>query len=136
MNTKMLGQTVHFFNADLAEDIPTQEYPKILEAAIHTYTTTQSFLKTQKNSQEHTCTGVSLNLQPSTSLEKRSWDIQLSESFAKLLSKTSCELVLKGEFYEKWRTEVLIIIKRYREVDNFFKKQTLRGKVYIREPQI
>ena len=35
------------------------------------------------------------------------------------------------EFYEKWRTDVLIIINIYREVDRSFKKQTLRGKVYI-----
>ena len=50
-----------------------------------------------------------------------------------LLSKTSCELVLKGQFYEKWRTDTLIIIKIYREVDNSFKKQTIRGKVYTWE---
>ena len=46
-----------------------------------------------------------------------------------LFWKTSCELVLKGEFYEKWLTDILIIIKRYLEVDISFKKQTLRGKV-------
>ena len=40
------------------------------------------------------------------------------------------------EFYEKWRTEILIIIKIYREVDRSFKKQTLRGKAYIWEPLI
>ena len=32
-------------------------------------------------------------------------------------------------FYEKWRTDILIIIKRYREVDSYFKEQTLWGKV-------
>ena len=39
-----------------------------------------------------------------------------------LLWKTTCELVLKGELYEKWQTDVLTIIKRYREVDSSFKK--------------
>ena len=28
MNTKMLEKTVHFFNVDLAEDIPRQGYPR------------------------------------------------------------------------------------------------------------
>ena len=53
-----------------------------------------------------------------------------------LLWKTSCELVLKGEFWGKWQTYVFIIIKRYREVDSSFKKETLQGKVYIWEPLI
>ena len=53
-----------------------------------------------------------------------------------LLWKTSCELALKGEFYEKWKTDTFIIIKIYREVDSSFKKQTLLGKVYISEPLI
>ena len=55
---------------------------------------------------------------------------------ALLLWKTSCELALKGEFYEKWRTNILIMIKIYREVHSSFKKQTLRGKLYIWEPFI
>ena len=43
--------------------------------------------------------------------------------------ETSCEMDLKGEFYEKWRTDVLIIIKIYREVDSFFKKSShCKGK--------
>ena len=40
MNTKMLEKTVHFFNADLAEDISTKGYPKIPEAALRRCTTT------------------------------------------------------------------------------------------------
>ena len=40
MNTKILEKTVHFFNVDLAEDISTQGYPKISEAAVRTCTTT------------------------------------------------------------------------------------------------
>ena len=48
-----------------------------------------------------------------------------------LLWKTSCELVLKEELYEKWQTFVLFIIKRYRQVDSSFKEQTLQGKMYI-----
>ena len=55
---------------------------------------------------------------------------------ALLLLKTSYELVLKGQFYEKRQTDVLIIIKRYREVEGSFKKQTLWGKVCIWEPLI
>ena len=40
MNIKMLEKNVHFFNVDLAEDISTQGYPKISEAAVRTCTTT------------------------------------------------------------------------------------------------
>ena len=40
MNIKMLEKNVHFFNVDLAEDISTQGYPKISEAAVCTCTTT------------------------------------------------------------------------------------------------
>ena len=40
MNTKMLEKTVHFFNVDLAEDISSQGYPKISEAAVCICTTT------------------------------------------------------------------------------------------------
>ena len=50
---------------------------------------------------------------------------------ALLFWKTSCGLVLKGEFYEKWKTNILIIIKTYREVHGSFKKQALGGKMYI-----
>ena len=91
---------------------------------------TQQFLKLLQNSKE--CTGGFF--QPATFNF-----IQLSVSFVKFLEthlfwKTSCELVLKGQFYEKWRTDIFIIIKRHLEVDSSFKKQTLRGKVDIREP--
>ena len=34
-----------------------------------------------------------------------------------LLWKTSFELVLKGEFFEKWRIDILFINKRYPEVE-------------------
>ena len=53
-----------------------------------------------------------------------------------LLWKTSCGLVLKGEFYGKWGTNILIITKIYREVYSSFKKQTLWGKMYLWEPLI
>ena len=36
----MLEITVHFFNVEIAEEISTQGYPKISEAAVHTSTTT------------------------------------------------------------------------------------------------
>ena len=42
-----------------------------------------------------------------------------------VLWKTSCELILNGTFYEKWQTYVLIITKKYWEVDSSFKKQIL-----------
>ena len=55
-----------------------------------------------------------------------------------LLWKTSCELVLKREFCKNWRTDILIMIKIYREVDHFFlkEKHTWRDKAYIWEPLI
>ena len=41
-----------------------------------------------------------------------------------LLQKISCKLVLKKRFYEKWRTDILIIIKICPEIDSaFFLKQ-------------
>ena len=40
MNKKMLEQTVHFFNVDLAMDIPTWGYSNISEAAVRTCTAT------------------------------------------------------------------------------------------------
>ena len=67
------------------------------------------------------------------------WVLQLFLGTA-LLWKTSCDLVLKGEFYENGEPTFFIIIKIYREVDSSFKKknqkknQTLRRKVYIWEP--
>ena len=35
----MLEKTVHFFNVDLVENIPTQRYLNISEATVHTYAT-------------------------------------------------------------------------------------------------
>ena len=58
----MLEKTVNFFNMDLAKDISMPGYPNISEAAVLTCTTTQSFLKIQKISQECTWTGVSFQL--------------------------------------------------------------------------
>ena len=48
------------------------------------------------------------------------------------LRSISWKLLLKGELYEKWRTDILII-KRYREVHNSFKEQMLQGKVNVCE---
>ena len=141
MNTKMLEKTVHLFNVDLAEDISMQEYPKISEAAVCTCATTQLFLKIQQNSQECTCARVSL--QPATfkfmgkEMPAYIAFCEFCEIFQEhLLWKTSCELALKQKFYEKWGTDILIIIKRYREVDNSFKKLTLQKRVYTWEPLI
>ena len=50
-----------------------------------------------------------------------------------LLWKTFCELVLKGEFYEKWRTNILIMIKIFSEGPSSFKKADIvRENVYLR----
>ena len=137
MNNKMLEKTVHFFNVDLA-DIPTWECPNISEAAVRTCTATQSFLKMQQHSQECTCTVVSFQPATFNFIGKRrdagtySFLLVLRNFLGTLLlRKTSCEVFLKEELYEKWRTDVHIIIKRYREVDSFFMKQTLRRKVYL-----
>ena len=44
-----------------------------------------------------------------------------------------CKLGLKGELYEKWRTNILIMIKIYREVHSSFKKTDIvRENVYVR----
>ena len=97
------------------------------------------FLKISQNSQERTCTGVSFQPATFNFTETRRRNIYTPVSFPKffrntlLLWKTSCEFVFKG-FYEKWRTDILIIIKRYCEVDASLKKQTLQGKVYIWAP--
>ena len=48
--------------------------------------------------------------------------------------KTSCGLVLKGEFYGKWITNICIIIKIYREVHSFIKKTDIvRENVSLRD---
>ena len=83
---------------------------------------------------------LTCNLQLYRKRERR-LHIWFSVSFVKFFRKTFImENLLKIGFerrtYEKWRTDVLIIIKRYREVDSSFMKQTLRGKVYIEEPLI
>ena len=136
MNTKMLEKTVYFFNVDLAEDISTQGYPKISEAAVRTCTTTQSFLKIQQNSQKCTCTRVSFEPAIFNFIGKSRRHIQISVSFVKFFRNTFIieNLLVIGfglEFYEKWRTDILIMIKIYRELDCSFKKQTFRGKVSI-----
>ena len=44
-----------------------------------------------------------------------------------------CKLGSKGELYEKWRTNILIMIKIYREVHSSFKKTDIvRENVYLR----
>ena len=83
---------------------------------------------------------LTCNLQLYRKRERR-LHIWFSVSFVKFFRNTFImENLLKIGFerrtYEKWRTDVLIIIKRYREVDSSFMKQTLRGKVYIEEPLI
>ena len=51
-----------------------------------------------------------------------------------LLWKTSCRLVLKGGFYEKWITNIFIIIKIYREVHSSIKKTDIvKQNVSVRD---
>ena len=54
----MVDKIVHFVNVDLAEDIPTQGYPKMSEAAVGTCTTKYPFLKSLQNSKVRPCNGV------------------------------------------------------------------------------
>ena len=133
-----VGEDCAFLQCRLCRGYPTQRYPKISKAAVRTCTTKQSFLKIQQNSQEYTCTRVSFQPPTFNFIGEESRDIQLLVSFAKILGtlllwKTSCKLVLKGEFYEKWLTDIIIIIKRYREVNSSFKKTDItRESVYLR----
>ena len=130
MNAKMLEKTVHFLNADLVEDTPTQGYRNISEAAFRTCSTKQSFLKITQNLKERICIGVFFQPAICNFIVKKTSayiffcvNLQIFLGTA-LICKTSCKLVLKGEFYEKWRTNVLII-KRFRKVDSSFKEETL-----------
>ena len=52
-------KTMHFPNAYLAEDIPTNGYPKTSEAAASTFSTKQLLLNISQKSQENTSTGIS-----------------------------------------------------------------------------
>ena len=123
---------MHFFNVDLVEEFLRKDIPRYQKQQF-AHVLLNNFYKIQRNAP---ALEVFFNLQPSTLLKERRRYIQLSVSFVKFLEtplfwKSSYELVLKGEFYEKWRTDIFIIIKRYLEVDSSFKKQTLRGKVDI-----
>ena len=133
---------LHFFNVDLAGDISlrmdTRRYQKQQFAHILLHSRSKKFSKIHRNAPGPESL---LYLQTPTSLEKRRRDIYFLLVLwnflgTRLLQKTSCELVLKVEYYEKWWTDILVIIKRYHEVDSSFKKQTLRGIVYIWEPLI
>ena len=77
-------------------------------------------------------------LQPSTSLEKRHQDIYLSPSFAKFfrsmfITKNLLRTGFESRILRKMvnRQSQSYYNKRYREVDSSFKKQILRGTVYI-----
>ena len=134
MNTKMLEKTVHFFNVDLAEDTPKQGYPKISVAAVRICTTKQPFFKISQNSQECSRTRLSFQAATFTFLEKET-PAYTSVSFADLYygkHPVNWEN-FKGKLYEKWQTDVLIIKKRYREVNTLFEKIDIAMKsVYLR----
>ena len=76
-----------------------------------------------------------------TSLEKRHQDIYLSPSFAKFfrntfITKNLLRTGFESRILRKMVNRHSYYNKRYREVDSSFKKQTLRGTVYIWEPLI
>ena len=105
----------------------------------------RNILRYQKQKFAHKLTGMHLHLFSTCNLQlhlKRDASIYrfkwVLQNFlgTLLLWKSSCGLVLKEEFYETWRTNILIIIKIYREVHSSFKKQTLWGKRYLWEPLI
>ena len=130
---------MHFFNVDFAEGILRRDIPRFQKQQFAMY----YYIVVLKNLAK--ITGMHLvSFQPPTFnfIGKRDtnpysflWVLQ-NILGTLLLWKVSCELVLKGESYEKCLTNILIIIKRYRKVKSFFKKQTLWGKVYIWEPLI
>ena len=75
------------------------------------------------------------NLKPATLLKKRRrltyFPLNLAKVFrSNFIRKNSCELVLKGEFNEKWRTGILIrdIVK----LTALSKNIDCEGKVYLR----
>ena len=111
ISAKMLEKTVQFLNMDLARDTLRRDIPR--------YQDIESFF----------------NLQSATLLKKRRRHTYFSLNFGKFFENNSipvnsCELVVKEEFQEKWRTWILII-KRYRKVDSAFKEHKLRVKKYI-----
>ena len=66
--------------------------------------------------------------------KKSCWHIYFSANFSKMFrstlsyyGKTSCELVLKGELYKKWRIDILIIT---RDIVKSTALPKNRGKVY------
>ena len=111
--------------------ISMQGYPKISEVAVRTCFTTQSFLKIQQNSQKCTYTGVSFQPATFNFIGKETLTYRRSLFRNTFIVENLLQIGFSLEFYQKWRTDILIIIKIYREVDRSFKKQTLRGKIYI-----
>ena len=72
-------KTMHFPNAYLAEDIPTNGYPKTSEAAASTFSTKQLLLNISQKSQENTSTGISFQ---ATLLKRRHRHRHFSVNFA------------------------------------------------------
>ena len=112
------------------------------EAAVHTCTIYSVVLKILANltgmhlyrSLFSTC-NLQLHQKRNAGMYRFRWVLR---NFLGALSlwKTSCELILKGKFYEKWRTNIIVMTKICREVHSSFGKQTLWGKRYIWEPLI
>ena len=110
----------------LRRDIPRYRFAHVLVNS-----RSKKFCKIHRNAP---ATEFLFNLQPATLLKKKHRHIYfllILQNFlgALLLWKTSYKLVLTGECYEKWRTDILIVIKRYREVAISFKEQILWRKV-------
>ena len=132
----MLEETVYFLNLGFAEDIPIQGYFRISQAADCTFSTEYLFLTILQNPQRNNCAGVSF--QPATcnfiEKEKPTFFCEFCKFFlgTTLLWKTSCELVLKGQFYKKQRTNILFIMKRSRSRQLFHGTDILRESRCLR----
>ena len=123
MSPKMVEKTVHFLNVELAGGRDIQRYQK--QQFVHVLLNSWSW-KLRKIHNNIPASESFFHLQPATLLKtghRHTYSPKILQIFLgrTFLQKTPCELVLKGEFYEKWQTNNLII-KRYRKVDSSFKE--------------
>ena len=107
-----MEKALHFFNVNLVEDIPTQVYSKISEAAVRKCTTTQSFLKNSQKLQECTCTRVSFQPRICNFIEKMTPTYIAFCEF--------CEIFQEHLYYEQTLQEKICIREPFKEVDTEF----------------
>ena len=141
INTKMLEKTAHFFNVDIVEDtvrkdIPRYQNQQFTQALL--IVVLKNFAKFTgmhlHRSFFSTC-DLKLYWKGNADIYSFLWVLQLFLGTA-LLWKTSCDLVLKGEFYENGEPTFFIIIKIYREVDSSFKKKKPKKKPDITKESV